>query len=211
MIWHLLFCEMTTTMHCSAQVASVSDFVTPWTVACQAPLSMGFPRQEYGVGCRALFQGIFLTQGSNPRLLRLLHCRGILCCWATEAQTKIRLSATRHTELELFSWDEDFQNLLSNCSTVLVTVVTRLSIILMTLVSESFYLSTCTGLACFPGSLSLAPTHLFSASVSFVVVVVVIFLKISHVSEPIRRFSFLCRISLGIMPLRSIHVASNGH
>ena len=23
------------------------SFVTPWTVACQAPLSMGFPRQEY--------------------------------------------------------------------------------------------------------------------------------------------------------------------
>ena len=22
-------------------------FATPWTVACQAPLSMGFPRQEY--------------------------------------------------------------------------------------------------------------------------------------------------------------------
>ena len=22
-------------------------FVTPWVVACQAPLSMGFPRQEY--------------------------------------------------------------------------------------------------------------------------------------------------------------------
>ena len=26
-----------------------------------------------GVGCHALFQGIFLTQGSNPHLLRLLH------------------------------------------------------------------------------------------------------------------------------------------
>ena len=25
-------------------------FVTPWTVACQAPLSMGFPRQEYYSG-----------------------------------------------------------------------------------------------------------------------------------------------------------------
>ena len=25
----------------------VPFFVTPWTVACQAPLSMGFPRQEY--------------------------------------------------------------------------------------------------------------------------------------------------------------------
>ena len=25
-------------------------FVTPWTVACQAPLSMEFPRQEYWSG-----------------------------------------------------------------------------------------------------------------------------------------------------------------
>ena len=24
--------------------------MTPWTVACQAPLSMGFPRQEYWSG-----------------------------------------------------------------------------------------------------------------------------------------------------------------
>jgi len=24
-----------------------SDSVTPWTVACQAPLSIGFSRQEY--------------------------------------------------------------------------------------------------------------------------------------------------------------------
>ena len=29
----------------------VSDsLVTPWTIACQAPLSMGFPRQEYWSG-----------------------------------------------------------------------------------------------------------------------------------------------------------------
>ena len=28
----------------------VSDSVTPWTVARQAPLSMGFSRQEYGSG-----------------------------------------------------------------------------------------------------------------------------------------------------------------
>ena len=25
----------------------MSNSVTPWTVACQAPMSMGFPRQEY--------------------------------------------------------------------------------------------------------------------------------------------------------------------
>ena len=32
------------------------------------------------VGCQALLQGIFLTQGSN---LCLLHCRHILYLWAT--------------------------------------------------------------------------------------------------------------------------------
>ena len=28
----------------------VSDTATPWTVACQVPLSMRFPRQEYWNG-----------------------------------------------------------------------------------------------------------------------------------------------------------------
>ena len=30
--------------------SAVSDSVTPWTVFCQAPLSMGFSRQEYWSG-----------------------------------------------------------------------------------------------------------------------------------------------------------------
>ena len=30
------------------------------------------------MGCHFLLQGIFPTQGSNPRLLNLLHCRQIL-------------------------------------------------------------------------------------------------------------------------------------
>ena len=47
--------------------------VTRWTVACQAPMSMGFPGKNTGVGCHFLLQGIFLTQGSNPHLLCLLH------------------------------------------------------------------------------------------------------------------------------------------
>ena len=34
-------------------------------IAHQAPLSMGFSRQEYGVGSHSLLQGIFPTQGSN--------------------------------------------------------------------------------------------------------------------------------------------------
>ena len=48
-------------------------FATPWTVAHQAPPSMRFSRQEYGVGCHFLLQGIFTTQGSNQHFLCLLH------------------------------------------------------------------------------------------------------------------------------------------
>ena len=48
--------------------------VTPWTVANQAPLSMDSPGKNTGVGCHSPLQGIFLTQGLNPHLLRLLHC-----------------------------------------------------------------------------------------------------------------------------------------
>ena len=33
--------------------------VTPWTAACQAPLSMGFSRQAYWGGLPFLVQGIF--------------------------------------------------------------------------------------------------------------------------------------------------------
>ena len=43
-------------------------FVTPWTAAFQAPLSMGFPGKSTGVGCHFLLQGIFPTQGLNPSL-----------------------------------------------------------------------------------------------------------------------------------------------
>ena len=52
-----------------------NSFVTPWTVARQTPLSMGFPRQGYWSGCHSFLQGIFQTQGQN---LGLLHCRWIL-------------------------------------------------------------------------------------------------------------------------------------
>ena len=55
--------------------------VTLWTVTCQAPLSMGFSRQDYWVGCHSLLQGIFLTQGLNLCFLRLLHWRVVLYHW----------------------------------------------------------------------------------------------------------------------------------
>ena len=51
----------------------MSDSAAPWTVAHQAPLSMGFSRQEDCSGLRALLQGLFQTQGLNPCLLCLLY------------------------------------------------------------------------------------------------------------------------------------------
>ena len=44
---------------------------TPWTVAQQAPLHMGFPGKDTGVGYHFLIQGICLDQESNPCLLQL--------------------------------------------------------------------------------------------------------------------------------------------
>ena len=46
--------------------------VTPWTVALQTPLLWNSLGKSTGVGCHALHQVIFLTQGLN---LCLLYCR----------------------------------------------------------------------------------------------------------------------------------------
>ena len=62
---------------CAQSLSRVWLFVTPWTVARLAPLSMGFSRQECWSGLPFLLQGIFPTQGWNPGLL---HCRQILFC-----------------------------------------------------------------------------------------------------------------------------------
>ena len=65
--------------HAYALVKSLSCvqlFMTLWTVAHQAPPSMGFSRQECWSGfSHFLLQGIFLTQRLNPGLS---HCRQTL-------------------------------------------------------------------------------------------------------------------------------------
>ena len=48
-------------------------FATLWTIARQAPLSMGFSRQDYWSGLPCPPPRIFPTQGLNPCLLCLLH------------------------------------------------------------------------------------------------------------------------------------------
>ena len=57
-----------------ASVVCNSLWPPEWTVACQAPWDC--PGKNTGVGCHALLQGLFPTQGSNPHLLHLLYWQG---------------------------------------------------------------------------------------------------------------------------------------
>ena len=58
----------------------VSTLVTPRTVAFQVPLSLEFSRQETGVGCHFLLQGIFQTKDWT----QVSHIAGrFFTIWAT--------------------------------------------------------------------------------------------------------------------------------
>ena len=83
-----------------ASVVSDSLQLNIWIVTCQAPLSMGFFRQEYWrISCHSLFQEIFLIQGLN---LGLLYCRWILYHWATrEALRSFRLQVNTVMNLSI--------------------------------------------------------------------------------------------------------------
>ena len=59
---------------CTYEMFYINLTVNTWTVACQAPPSMGFSRNT-GVGGHSLLQWIFPTQGSKQGLP---HCRQIL-------------------------------------------------------------------------------------------------------------------------------------
>ena len=57
-------------MHCAVLSSSVmSDSAIPWTVARQAPLSMGFSRQEYWSGLPFPPPGNLPDPGIEPRSL----------------------------------------------------------------------------------------------------------------------------------------------
>ena len=62
-----------------SRFSRVRLFVTPWAVAHQAPLSVGFSRPEYWTGLLSPPPGILPTQGLNLCLLCLLHWQA--CSW----------------------------------------------------------------------------------------------------------------------------------
>ena len=61
---------------CAKSLSHVQLFATPWSVALQAPLSMGFSRQEYWSGLPCPPPGDLPDQWSDPGLLK--NCRQIL-------------------------------------------------------------------------------------------------------------------------------------
>ena len=63
----------------------MSNSTTPWTVVCQAPLCMGFPRQEYWSGLPFLSPGDIPDPGIEPGLL---HCRQFLYHLSHQGNTK---------------------------------------------------------------------------------------------------------------------------
>ena len=82
---------------------SVQLFATPWTVACQTRLSVGFSRQGYWSGLHSLLQGIFLTQGSNQHhscigdSLPLNHLGSTVCNLSVQSLGCARLFETLWT------------------------------------------------------------------------------------------------------------------
>ena len=73
--YHFWFCLV---LICLSVLCCVPTLWDPTRLFCP----WDFPGKKTGVACHFLLQGIFPTQGPNPRFLHLLHCRWILYPWA---------------------------------------------------------------------------------------------------------------------------------
>ena len=86
--------------HHAYSFSHVQLFVTPWTAARQAPLSMGFPRQEYWSGLPFLYPGDLL----HPGIECLLHCRQILYCLSHQGRLNLRLGFEKSSPFHPVFW-----------------------------------------------------------------------------------------------------------
>ena len=64
---HFIFPEMVTVLCCAYLLSHIWLSATPWTVARQAPLSMGFSRPEYWSGMSCPPSGDLPSPGIEPR------------------------------------------------------------------------------------------------------------------------------------------------
>ena len=66
---HMKRCSTSLITVRAQSLSHVQLFATPWTVALQAPLSMGFSRQEYWDGLPCHLPGDLLDPGIKPMSL----------------------------------------------------------------------------------------------------------------------------------------------
>ena len=102
-----LCCNPKLMQHCKplcvcrlSRFSYVQLFATLWTIAHQAPHSVGFSRQEYFSGFPCPPPGYLPDPGIKPSLLHLLHCRWLLYYWGKE-ETQIICSQMQNEIFKL--------------------------------------------------------------------------------------------------------------
>ena len=88
-----------------------NSFATLWTVAHQAPLSMGFPRQEYWNGLPFIFPRDLLDRGIEPGSPASPALAGGF--FTTEPPGKPKCQSLSHVQLFAMPWTVGHQALLS--------------------------------------------------------------------------------------------------
>ena len=77
----------------------VQLFVTPWTVACQVSLPMGFCKQEYWVGLPCLSLGYFTNPGNKPVHPYIYVCIYICMCVCVYEERERKKNYRNHITL----------------------------------------------------------------------------------------------------------------
>ena len=72
-----LFAVPPTLLVAVQSLSRVRLFATPWTVALQAPLSMGFPRKNTGAGCHSLLRRPTPAFHRNSNESELISCSAV--------------------------------------------------------------------------------------------------------------------------------------
>ena len=90
----------------------MSDSVRPYGLQLARLLCpWDSPGKSTGVGCRALLQGIFSTQGSNPSLLCLLHWEAVSLPLGASliAQLVKNPPAMQATSVQSLGWEDTLE------------------------------------------------------------------------------------------------------
>ena len=89
----------------------MSHSLTSWTIAGRLLSPWDSPGKDTGKDCHFLLQGIFPTQGVNPRLLCLLSCWQIVYHCTTWVQALLLYVPQSSSELAYFPWFQVFPSL----------------------------------------------------------------------------------------------------